>query len=343
MAQYSHTQIMLSFAYMSYYGIALRDPEEQRAATIADQIRRGLKSWLAVKDQWELVWGPGLAVLKDDVYDDNLSFVARKLDEPNTYVVATRGTNPVSLRDWAIEDFDVGKQVDWQYGSPPAGSRPRISQATQIGLNKLLDMRADSTVPGAGTTLAEFLREECQNAPGARIYVTGHSLGGALAPTLALWLVDELVPQLPGQVDVSYVSFAGPTAGNADFAAYSDARLGAQSHRVANSLDIVPHVWNTRSILELYTIYAKHLLIPGPIISLAITGVCCFTLGKGYTQVQADAPAIPGEYNRVLYNYLLQVIYQHAYGYPRILNMRRPEEIPVTELFVGQVLDPQSA
>ena len=345
MKQYSHTQIMLSFAYISYYGFALRDAEPQRAERIAEEIRRALKTWLAVKDQqWELVWGPGLAALKDDVYDDNMTFVARKGDEPNTYVIATRGTNPISLRDWVIEDFDVGTQVDWAYGSPPPGSKPRISQAASIGLNHLLDMRPASTVPGAGTTLAEFLTERCADGAGKemKVCVTGHSLGGARAPTLARYLVDELAPKLAGQLDVSYVAFAGPTAGNADYAAYSAARLPAGPHpRVAHSLDIVPHVWTTRSILGLFGIYARHWLVPGPLIALAIAGVSLYSLGKGYTQVQAAAPPVPGKYRRVLYNYLLQAIDQHAYGYPRMLDMSSPEEIPVTELFVDQIVDPE--
>lgn len=69
--------------------------------------------------------------------------------------------------------------------------------------------------------------------PGARVYVTGHSKGGALA-SLAAWL-------LHGQgLQPEVVTFASPNTGNADFAAAYDEVLSQA--RYENYLDIVPFV-----------------------------------------------------------------------------------------------------
>ena len=107
-----------------------------------------------------------------------------------------------------------------------------------------------------GSDLAHFLRAAVEMETGeVEVVVTGHSKGGALSSTLALWLAqtqgtDGVRPVLQWDRDrkavVSCWSFAGPTAGNADFAALSDNVIGDRCHRVSNRLDMVPHAWQVR-------------------------------------------------------------------------------------------------
>ena len=68
------------------------------------------------------------------------------------------------------------------------------------------------------------------------LFVTGHSLGGALA-LLAAQLLER-----GGQPVAAVYTFGGPRVGNGAFAAGYDARLGDRTYRVVNEEDIVPRV-----------------------------------------------------------------------------------------------------
>src|SRR5437867_5475633 len=71
---------------------------------------------------------------------------------------------------------------------------------------------------------------------GTRIYVTGHSKGGALADLAAIRLADDA--QLP---PTAVYTYAAPRAGNGAFADHYRQRI-AESWRVENRDDIVPHL-----------------------------------------------------------------------------------------------------
>lgn len=335
--EYTKEQLMLAFSYMAYYGVGLDRSNVVNAETISVDINKALKNWLPVKDQWELVWGPGLFAFKGDMFDDNLMYVVKNKADPSRYVIAIRGTNPFSLKDWIVEDFSVAPMNAWKYGKAPKGSKPKISRSADIGLTRLQDMRATGGVSGAGKTLLEFLQAELDADVPAQICVTGHSLGGALAPTLALWLKDIQGDALSGNVEISTVAFAGPSVGNKDFAEYSDARLGEQCVRVANSLDVVPHAWNTKSLKKLYFLYKNHLLFPGPVLFTGFGVMIAMSFRGKYQQIKADTPAVKGNYKYLLYNYFAQALYQHAVGYPEMMGMLKNDEIPLAELFSGQL------
>lgn len=70
---------------------------------------------------------------------------------------------------------------------------------------------------------------------GSKIYVTGFSLGGALATIAALDIKDVF-----GNVDQFY-SFGQPRVGNEAFATHFSSEI-AQHYRVIHYADIVPHV-----------------------------------------------------------------------------------------------------
>src|SRR5208282_805605 len=105
-----------------------------------------------------------------------------------------------------------------------------------------------------GIDLRTFLAKTINNAhEPVDIFVTGHSKGGALSSTLALWLADTQgkgsVPKdeqwdIDGKATVYCYSFAGPSAGNAKFADHSNQKIGARCWRIANRQDLVPHAWS---------------------------------------------------------------------------------------------------
>src|SRR5262249_460381 len=146
--------------------------------------------------------------------------------------------------------FDL---MNWPPGTAPGPTGPRISESTSIGLQVLLGMEG-STANGPQSLLA-FLKSQATNA--INVCVTGHSLGGCLAPTLALYLKEQRAAwDVSGESNVSTISFAGPTAGNSAFAAYSDSQfgggpyppnwdesLGTTCDAVRCDLDVAPLAW----------------------------------------------------------------------------------------------------
>lgn len=335
--KFTKEQLMLSFSYMAYYGFDLTGSDSENAQKILADIQQALRTWEPVKDDWEVVWGPGIFAFHGDKFDDNLMYVVKNRADPDRYVIAIRGTNPVSLKDWLWEDFNVGSLIPWAYGNPGSKLKPKISHGTYCGLTRLQEMKAEKGVPGEGKTLLAFLSDELDAGRKQQLCVTGHSLGGALAPTLALWLKDIQGTTLPESTEISTVAFAGPSAGNKDFATYSDERLGDQCVRVANSLDVVPYAWNTRSLGRLYFLYMPHFLLPGPILTGLFTGMIATSFRGRYQQIKKDAAALEGGFKPLLYNYSSQAIYQHVVGYPEIMGMLNDDAIPLGELFPRQL------
>lgn len=206
---------------------------------------------------WKAVWGPcvygpsGAAV--------NAMYVAHS-DKLSTYVVAIAGTNFESLSDWEKQDDDVDPKymVDWSQYKPPYEKKPHpdwptpraaISAATAQGVSNLLTQLKDKS----GVSIDKYLAAAVKNSGDKeRLIFCGHSLGGALAPTLALYLYSE--PSKSGWKQVLVLPTAGASPGNQQFAALFnkafpgvsevDAPYGKWNIDYANECDIVPHAWN---------------------------------------------------------------------------------------------------
>lgn len=328
---FSLTQQMLGLSYLTYYGFGLTGSDEDNATQIAQDIQQALPKWPVLSQAWKLVWGPGVFAFEDAVFDDNLMCAFQNKNDPSQYAVAIRGTDPLSISDWLIEDFNILPMDVWPYAKPDKLT-PKISKSTATGLYHLQQLVAPEGTPGAGETLLTFLQKNLTE--GDSICITGHSLGGALAPTLALWLKDIEEHALAENLKISSIAFAGPTAGNKDFAKYIDQRLeNGNLQRVWNDLDIAPYGWQTGQMKKLFLLYRKHYLFPSPIISAAITGVMSLSVFNRYTQVQEKTPPVKGRFKPWLFNYFAQAVYQHIWGYPEALGLLNNKALPVDELF----------
>jgi len=283
---------------------------------------------------WDICWGPHVTQAPNGKAINTMYAAKEKGQE--SYVIGIAGTNASSLFDWLWEDAFVGTQVPWIYA---AQASAKIALGTASGLVILQTMTPDTGAAASGTTLAAFL----QSLTDKRISVTiaGHSLGGALAPTLALWLRDT--QGFPGLWDpaenatVTTMPFAGPTAGDARFAAHSDEMLPhakqlpsdtPASYRYANSLDIAPYVWNEGSLDALRTLYQPD--IPENTIIDNLVKLAMDAASDGdYTQLTPPDPPWAGtiDQSRIkppqppleeidgFLNYLRQAVYQHTQAY----------------------------
>ena len=274
---------------------------------------------------WRVVWGPAVYTFKDGIFEDNAMFVVQRLSRPSEYTVAVRGTSSTAILDWIEEDLRVFHKQPW---TVPEGvsveGDPRVSESTHIGLDILLNqLTPESAVPGGGRNLSSFLAGLIPSGP-IQLQFTGHSLGGALAPTLALWFrqsqgqADGWDPN--SQASISAVTFAGPTAGNKDFAALSDSLLGNRCLRIHNTLDIVTHGWNHHSLATVPALYqtggismdtAEKLLLDGLMLTLS-----------DYEQIESSIPMTwtiqPGKQYS---GFFAQAGTQHYDSYPALFGM----------------------
>lgn len=171
---------------------------------------------------WRLLWVPAVGAAPD-----NFAFLAGTDD--GQAVMAIRGTypNPFSEAYWddGSQDSPFGTMADW-----PGVAGAKISAGTQAGLTGLLALQ-DPTGQGLVAAVAALPETTA-------VTVVGHSLGGTLAPVLALWLGG----QCPDRA-LSATSFAGMTPGNSTFAEIFSTRA-LQVRRVYNTLDSVSYGWD---------------------------------------------------------------------------------------------------
>ena len=216
----------LRFAYLSYTG-QLRTDIEYTTTDLKTELETNIANNTNLAGKWDVVWGPVTYTMPGAVMQMNMMYVVKE-KTTDQYIVAIRGTNGTADLNWLVEDFDVGDMVVWQpqgssvFPDPdgPYNKPAMISEATSVGLEILLKMQ-DLTLT---QTLEQYLKSVADAATASwGVTVTGHSLGGALAPTLALYLkMVKHTWNTNSYAAVSCIPFAGPTPGNYAFATLAE-------------------------------------------------------------------------------------------------------------------------
>ena len=143
-----------------------------------------------------------------------MGFVGRN-DATETVIVSFRGT--VTPEDW-LKDLDT---LAVPFPDIPA------SGLVHQGFNAVYQTIRDSVI--AGVDVAKV------NA--SSVWITGHSLGGAIALLAAIDFAKDAVPPLVSQL----YTFAGPRVGDGTFKNLFDATIPV-CYRVVNRWDIVPQL-----------------------------------------------------------------------------------------------------
>jgi hypothetical protein len=147
---------------------------------------------------------------------DTQGFVAQ---DNNTVLVAFRGTQPKHPVDWMSD----GRVVH----SPWAHDVGKVHKGFYDALNVVW---SDSGV----------LPRRLVNRGNRTVWITGHSLGGALAELCAARAsFDPRITSIPIQ---GVYTFGQPRVGDETFASLLNEKLGVQTFRFVNDRDIVPRV-----------------------------------------------------------------------------------------------------
>ncbi len=333
--EFSPAQIMLTLAFIADAGALINKNDCEAEQELSIALENYLATLAPVRNNWELVWGP--CVYKFPLiakFTDNTVYVAQNTHDRSQFVIAISGTNPYEISDWVFEDLLVGQTLPWTFGSPPSGAA--ISMSAGISLSVLQNLRPCHGVKGENLRLIDFLK----NTAGiSGVTITGHSLGGEMASTTALWLADTQgdLWDTRKQARVSAYTFAAPTAGNAIWANYFHQQLGDNAHRIWNSLDVVPHVWQVSDLNRIPNLYEPRIKAP---LALKVTlkGLVLVVQHLDYTQIPAvasDQQPLQGSVNTdpQWAEFIKQIEYQHVDAYIKMLH------VPEVEVLIGFLRD----
>lgn len=270
------TQEMLTLAITAGISAGLEGKIGPVTTTTAKRMACLLPVASALGNNWKIVWGPQL-ILKQKSGSGicgalfppakqptpaNTMMIAKK-NNANIYAIAVAGTDPSSGYDWCVEDADI-TPLAWPFGLHGGF----VNQGTNIGVANLRNL-AQADAP---RSLVNYLAAIASIPVKSTVYVTGDSLGGALAPTLALWLKNHRRTWDPfNRVTLKVYAFAGATPGDKVFAAYINGQFtGDTLNIINNTIDVVPHAWNITTLKQLPNLFSAANIYPGFLVTGAI-------------------------------------------------------------------------
>lgn len=237
--------LSLSYAPLTDADAATRAAGELGASDAALEIARMTAAWRALASGAGDIAADRLfepATFVDVPATDTQAWIGYS-DELRSIVVAFRGTEMTSLADIVTDAFIIPHGFDPAYPLPP---HTRASKTVAKGAAAPAGLWVHSGFFNAYASVREAVWrvvDECMAAGGGgdwHVYVTGHSLGGALA-TLAAHEAAFTTFTSGSVAGLTMYNYGSPRVGNTEFATAFDAAV-PDSWRVVNSDDVVARV-----------------------------------------------------------------------------------------------------
>jgi hypothetical protein len=327
---------MMTLAALATTGATPRpsgETQEEQTQRILTGINAQLNTGtLSTGSEWTAIW---VGLTQDRA---NLVYIAASSANPANYAIVLRGTAGGSPID-TTEDMNVGTMLPFAAGgSPPSGAVGQISQGAMQAFTEII-MGTDLLAQVIGLASAYPPVPPLQPVT---FYVTGHSLGGALATTVSLYLL-ALRVAFPTSTFAVY-TFAAPTAGDQNFADWFNQQFPS-AVCIWNNYDIVPYAW-TSALAKIPSNFILHKFYPsdpGPTatpandVGILISQIAKKTNGNTYVQPTQQNPlnspmTLFLSYDGPFANYSdvqqfeLQVGFQHANS--TYLNLLQAQPLP---------------
>lgn len=176
-----------------------------------------------------------------------------KVEEANAVVLAFRGTEPFNMFDWST-DFDFSYYVLPKIGRVHVGFLEALGLGNRLQTETLKQVKINSSMKASGESpvgtptsglphqvlddnkkvlaydaICAEVRALLRENLGAKLYITGHSLGGALASLFTALLLYERDPILESVAGV--FTFGQPRVGDGTFATYMQEHLCTRGRR----------------------------------------------------------------------------------------------------------------
>jgi len=278
---------------------------------------------------WSIVWGPVVWEEGLELVGGNAMFVAKGTDAAgnDVYVVAVAATNFNSLYDVFTEDGDV-TLTPWTYPLPSGATVPNVTTGTMDGVENLLGMSDRS-----GGSLQTYLGTVASTS--ATLVFTGHSLGGALSPALALALFADTMDTSDWGAVYLYPT-AGPSVGDANyfllwnsvFPVVQDASGETWNQLVWNTQDVVPQAWALLG--QINTLYPSSDIAWTNCLANVQNGLLAKAATAGGTFVLPNNAPLTGTFvpwtgasssSPMVTYFLVEMLYQHTYAYFDLLGV----------------------
>jgi len=156
---FNETQQMLTLAFLCYPGFQNKAGDWLSDTRLREILEGALRTLKPVKDQWTVVWGPSTFRAPLTILSDSSAYVVRNTHNPSQYVIAIRGTNPISLFDWTFGDFQVSKLTPWRASGGANVGDAQISLSTSLGLTVLQNLKSGDAASEGGTGLFRTLHD----------------------------------------------------------------------------------------------------------------------------------------------------------------------------------------
>ncbi len=175
-------RVMLTLAMLSYRGFLDLRPGHLALGHLRRVISDGLETLEPLRGRWRLVWGPAAYQAPFTLFDENVMYVVRSTDPPPTFVVAVRGTNPISTFDWLFGDLWAGVLTPWRFGAD--APEAAISLSTALGLSVLCHLRSPGPDPSAAGAVWRVVDERLGDPMRGAVRTLARPAGSLLSTAL---------------------------------------------------------------------------------------------------------------------------------------------------------------